>query len=232
MHINNLFIETTRRCQLECEHCLRGDTEYKDLDVTYLDELLEDVDRISSVTFTGGEPFLNPRIIQHFIEIVKKNDIEVGYFYIATNGIVFEKNTSEYVRKCLFILIELYLLMSAKENCSIQISTDHFHKTEITDDNMLYALSFTSHKGEIEEKYLLPEGRGAYWNTTRRPPATTWNYEYPEELMIYLNVNGRVCWNCDLSYETQDDISVSIQTARIVIKKCNKLYVKSILKCK
>jgi hypothetical protein len=211
---------------------LRGDTEYKDLDVTYLDELLEDVDRIDAVTFTGGEPFLNPRPILHFIEIVKENDIEVGSFYIATNGMVFENSTSEYVRKCLFILIELYLLMDDKENCMVQISTDHFHYGEITNNNMLYTLAFTSDKGDIEEQSLLPEGRGAYWNTIRRPPTTTWNYEYPDELMIYLNANGRVCWNCNLSYETQDDVSVSIRTARIVIKKCNKLYAKSVSKCK
>lgn len=58
INVYNLVIEVTRRCNMCCTHCLRGDAQ--DLDIS--DEVLETVARNiqpSSVTFTGGEPSLN-----------------------------------------------------------------------------------------------------------------------------------------------------------------------------
>ena len=39
MHICNLIIEITRRCNLQCDHCLRGNAESIDLDITTIDTL-------------------------------------------------------------------------------------------------------------------------------------------------------------------------------------------------
>ena len=73
MHINNLMIEVTRRCNLKCDHCLRGDAQNKDISTEYIDALLDQVTSIGSVTFTGGEPFLATYIIDYFLNKLKES---------------------------------------------------------------------------------------------------------------------------------------------------------------
>jgi len=87
MIVNSLLIEVTRRCQLSCSHCLRGGKQSINIDNRYIDTLLSKVDSINEITFTGGEPSLNCEAIDHFIKIAKKKKIDIGNFYIATNGI-------------------------------------------------------------------------------------------------------------------------------------------------
>ena len=86
LSINSLMIECTRRCNLSCKHCLRGDTQNLNMKPRHISALLKNVDYISSVTFTGGEPLLYPQAIDAFIQSVKEFNVDVGNFYIATNG--------------------------------------------------------------------------------------------------------------------------------------------------
>lgn len=59
---NSVFIEVTRRCNMCCAHCLRGDAESIDIQEKYIDAFLDSFETgayISSLTFTGGEISLN-----------------------------------------------------------------------------------------------------------------------------------------------------------------------------
>ena len=57
--IQNLAIEVTRKCNIKCAHCLRGDSQNKDIDLKYIDILLDQVNYIGHFCPTGGEPSLN-----------------------------------------------------------------------------------------------------------------------------------------------------------------------------
>lgn len=226
MHINNLVIETTRRCQLECPHCLRGDAEDINMNSKYLWDLLEGVTRINTVTFTGGEPFLYPNTIEAFISICAAWNIEVNSFFIASNGIIFEPSiriktkTKTLQEQSLLLIIKLYTMCPDKEMCSIRISNTPWHYSDISDNNLLTVFSFAHFEGEDwTDQSLIHEGRG--WGTRIEKNELDW--DYPEELMVCLNCNGKVVWNCNLSYETQEDEGVSINEARRIIQKCNKL---------
>jgi len=60
MNIDNLIIEITRKCNFTCDHCLRGEAQNKDIDHKVIDALLDNnIEYISNITFTGGEPSLN-----------------------------------------------------------------------------------------------------------------------------------------------------------------------------
>ena len=83
---DSLAVEVTRRCNMHCAHCLRGEAENKDISYEVMDALLRHVDGIGVVTFTGGEPSLNCRAIDQFRELCLKYDISVNGFYIVTNG--------------------------------------------------------------------------------------------------------------------------------------------------
>lgn len=72
MDIQNLVLEITRRCNMHCAHCLRGEAEDKDMDFAVIDRILELADSVQSVTFTGGEPSLYIPAIRYFFEKQKR----------------------------------------------------------------------------------------------------------------------------------------------------------------
>ena len=71
---NSVFIEVTRRCNMCCAHCLRGDAESIDIQEKYIDAFLDSFEKgayISSLTFTGGEISLNIPAIRYTLKAVK-----------------------------------------------------------------------------------------------------------------------------------------------------------------
>lgn len=71
----DVVIEVTRRCNMCCAHCLRGDAEAVDIQERYIDAFLDsfaNAGYISSLTFTGGEISLNiPAIYRHYLDAIQ-----------------------------------------------------------------------------------------------------------------------------------------------------------------
>ena len=88
LYIKNLCIEITRRCNMRCAHCMRGDAESVDISLKHISNLLRHVRYIHHFNITGGEPSLNVRAIRHILERVCAYGITVNNFYIVTNGSV------------------------------------------------------------------------------------------------------------------------------------------------
>ncbi|MCS2761363.1 radical SAM protein [Bacteroides ovatus] len=61
LYIKNLCIEITRRCNMRCTHCMRGDAESVDIPLKHISNLLRHVRHIHHFNITGGEPSLNVR---------------------------------------------------------------------------------------------------------------------------------------------------------------------------
>jgi organic radical activating enzyme len=205
MKIYSLTIEVTRRCNMSCYHCLRGCAQNKDLKKEDLKSLLNQVESISNVAFSGGEPSLNVEAINDFIELVKERNIVVNSFYIATNG---KRISKEFIIACL----ELYCLCEEKEQCQVSLSTDMFHRQEdyITlDDSLLSGLSFVSVQDEYKYRDFLKEGNLKDDDTfgTREVVQDSLeidlDYETIEEGTIYLNCEGEIILGCDWSFENQ-----------------------------
>lgn len=97
MHISsvsNVVIEITRRCNMCCAHCIRGDAENVDIQERYIDAFLDSFDKgacISSIVFSGGEISLNIPAIRYILKAVKERNISVGSFYMVTNGKAVDK---------------------------------------------------------------------------------------------------------------------------------------------
>ena len=71
MRIETLYLEVTRMCTLECEHCVRGDRENKFMSSETINNALKDVKEIGLLFFEGGEPLLAIDQILETIEIIK-----------------------------------------------------------------------------------------------------------------------------------------------------------------
>ena len=87
INASSLILEVTRKCNLHCAHCLRGDAQCVDMSKSTIDKLMPMLGKVSSVTFTGGEPSLNTGIIEYFFKRFEETHSYVPSFFVATNGI-------------------------------------------------------------------------------------------------------------------------------------------------
>jgi len=208
MEINNLVIELTRRCNMTCDHCLRGDIQDKDITYDILSSLLaeNDITYIQSVIFTGGEPSLYGQGITDFIDLCVYNDITIGTFYMTVNG----KECSD---AFLSVLEDLYDFCTNKAQSKVDISRTMFHTGQDEDIvTKLKTLSFVYEREEFMESGdftgIRRQGRGEDSTFVEGEESI------PQELIyasgdnisgiLYLNVNGDICAGCDLSYTNQD----------------------------
>jgi hypothetical protein len=205
--VNNLVIEVTRRCNMCCDHCLRGDAQALDLDIQYVKRLFAKISYIDSITFTGGEPSLVPHIIEAVLSEAKRRKIGIGNFYIATNA----KEVSD---KFLLVLLKLWTYCESNEISSVAVSNDGHHDYDEEGFKKLSALRFVGKKQEEDDELysadsIIKAGRAA-WNypCTRRLYMS--QYEVADSSIagdaeLYLNCQGNLIGNCNLSYEQQDD---------------------------
>ncbi len=205
-HIDNLFIEITRRCNMRCEHCLRGAAQRVDIQSGYVSEFLKQVSSVYSLTITGGEPSLNVEGILHLLKELKKNKVSVEYFYIVTNG---SKSTmsQKFVDAC----IDLYKYQDLKSTDSnfmpmLQMSDDEYHNQKLH-HKVVEALDvykfFSVRKNRYTRDNLLKEGRSRYG---RKLLISDLTIEDDERILgdVYLNALGYITTDCDMSYKTQN----------------------------
>jgi len=155
--ISDIVIEVTRRCNMNCCHCMRGEPQNIDMDLNYVRALFKQIDMISNITLSGGEPSLVPHILTSIIDIAKEEEVEIDSFYIATNAKVV---TDEFMKA----LIKWWLF--CRDNGSVAISSDDYHEN-IDEDNIrkLEAFRFVEKRNEDchynHGQGLIYEGRAA-----------------------------------------------------------------------
>jgi len=212
--VGNLIIEVTRRCNMICGHCLRGKAQNKKMTREYMISTITQFDYISNITFSGGEPSLNPAAIEDFIHICQMNDVSVGNFFIATNG---KRCTQRFIDA----VNHLYNFCDDNEVSKISISNDEFHEdaTEIA-LNRLFNLEFASNRNEDgklefwygEKTNMINQGLFSE-NYGYGRENTPESFEYVDkeelkdgninELTLYLNCDGKIILGCDWSYKNQ-----------------------------
>lgn len=202
VYVENLIIEVTRMCNLECGHCMRGEREPRILDIKHLENLLPEIHCIGSITLTGGEPAL---VVHTLIEIrncLVKHRVEVQNFYLVTNGTMI---TPAFVLE----MINWWCMCTINEGTHIQISRSLWHGNGDIDISMLQALSFFSERGMLMEDELISEGRavgiapkeemvGEYLGATLSEKTLSIDGE------LYINCLGMFVSGCDYSYENQN----------------------------
>ncbi len=203
MDISNLVIEITRRCNMACSHCLRGEQENNNIDFKYIDSLLSQVNSISSVTFSGGEPSLYTEAIEYFLNVAKRKRIEINEFYIATNG---KSITEDFIITCL----KMYSYCNEKETCKVDVSNDYFHAEDSNyNTELLSGLAFFNRKFEKEAEYYEGINQGYYLENYGDGRELEENSIYSiddfNDTAIYLNCLGEIINGCDWSYDNQNE---------------------------
>ena len=216
IQVRSLIFEVTRRCQLQCGHCLRGRRQNMELSKEIVDKMLSQITSISEITFTGGEPTLNLPIIRYILEQIKKRNIPIYGFFIATNGL---SNQMEFAH----IILDYMPMFEDEEYCSVSVSKDMYHGTYGVKSPVEYLACYSNSKEQKDEndfKGLLNRGMAkenflpeAY----DRPYDTDFSvesYEYDGKTeveidLVYVCCDGTICADCDLSYEDMKYYSVT-----------------------
>lgn len=219
--VAEMVLEVGRMCNLQCDHCLRGECENLTMPFEIAKKAIDLVTDINTITFSGGEPTLYGKEIAKIIDYIIASKKSVGAFYIASNGTLY---SPELMRA----LVELYTYCRKKEMCYFDISTDRYHKqsyAELHHKPLMFhpaydAFSFVTRRGELKEDYVILEGRAkdnCYSDRTPKYNAkfdlATWGADgkgnwYNECEMMYVTAKGQISPNCDLSYDTFDELDL------------------------
>lgn len=207
----NLVLEVTRRCNMQCNHCMRGDAQDTDMDTTVIQRLFEGTREIKHLTLTGGEPSLCPEVIDYIAYYIRQNFCRIGSFFCATNA-------KEYSEPFVAALNKLYDLCADKKECILSVSIDQFHNdqdpTAIAQYRELPYYRGTKEKGLIRKADILSEGRAEKLGLGRVviPPnerfyELTFNgFDMEVGDRVYVNAFGDVLASADLSYEKQSRV--------------------------
>lgn len=156
----NVVIEVTRRCNMNCAHCLRGDAQNLDISTDVIDRFFGAFAYgadISTITFTGGEISLNVQAIEYVLEKAKEKDISISSFYMVTNG-----KEKETILPLLLASMKWYAYAYDNEVSGLALSKDAFHeKIPSENERMLSAVSYFSQDKNMEDKQnitLINEG--------------------------------------------------------------------------
>lgn len=126
MYVDNLHLQVTRNCTLECEHCLRGDRERVNMNPHILDQLFMDVKKVGMLLLTGGEPLIAIQTLEHLVQILKSRQVKVRKITLITNGTIL----SPRVLKVLHDLQDNSYLI-------LKLSSDIFHNLELEKRGLL-----------------------------------------------------------------------------------------------
>ena len=224
---HNLILEVTRRCNMSCAHCLRGNSQDADMTPETLRRVFEIFKDVDEIAFTGGEPSLNVPIINQTIDILEQNGIHPCSFFIATNG---KENVDELLQACdrLYKLCHditnaktleytdirwLHKLMNSEEAYGgLALSADPYHEP-IPLENVLKLMSrtyFTDVKIQEFKKDPFPQliraGSAVFLPSelTHEPYISNASASGPDCFeQVYISADGDILFDSDLDYANQ-----------------------------
>ncbi len=120
MIVGSLYLEITRLCTLQCEHCLRGESRNEVMSPETIVNTLKDIKEIDFLLISGGEPLTAVRQIRTIIEMIKMNKIKVKTISLVSNATVLNKNVISALKE-----------LSTLGEFNFQLSYDAFHHMEL-----------------------------------------------------------------------------------------------------
>lgn len=218
MNIPNLIIEVTRKCNMACPHCLRGDAEKISFDYKMLPNVFSGIDYIETITFTGGEITVALPTFEKIVEYICTRNIKFVNFYIKTN-------LKKVSKKFLLLVDMLYQKAESNDISNLDFSFDIYHDSDEFINNYWrykdfqeelcladYITNLNVNKEPLEYK-LIYEGNATKWfnfeDSYRKPSFFNGFFEEGDdcfcENIVYVAANGNVISDCNLSYEHIDE---------------------------
>ena len=225
--ITDLVIEITRRCNMACAHCLRGDAQDLDMNPSFLDDLFSRLNQASTIVFTGGEPSLRPDLISYALRAAKRNHVSVEqvYRYCFLNQYGAKKNLVDARRA--HDIIRDYKSEDTIAGCYVSLSMDRFHEPVSLDSLSKLATlpRLMADKYSKNDDPVLNTGRAKATRAGTVDPAELRPWEYDDRSKdldiedcgrgifnvesLYLAADGALLKHCDYAYTDQPRYTIS-----------------------
>ena len=132
-------------------------------------------------------------------------------FYVVTNG-------KQNVLDLAITMLKWYGKMEEPDMCGLALSSDKFHEEPMKDEVcVLKGLSFFRPEDKAQDpnhdRWILNSGNALENGIGYRPAEEDLTIradlydDWATVEMLYVSANGKICGNCDASYETVDDFA-------------------------
>ena len=118
----SLMIELTRKCNLSCKHCMRGDAQDVTITREIIDTIFENVGDCSRFSFTGGEPLLALDELEYFVDRIIESGYNTNVIDLVTNGTVMDRHIMD--------VFEKFCYSGKGREAHLLISNDRFHSQD------------------------------------------------------------------------------------------------------
>ncbi len=228
-----LTIEVTRRCNIKCGICMRGDAQNINIQKNYIDALFDLNNKdykfhfIDNICFTGGEPTLYPEIIIYTINKIIDEELPVKNLSMVTNGQIFipelvvafnKFNKYSNIRQASRIrkewanmreLIDEFIIANTNGHVTIALSTDVYHapiSEKIKSSYCLLAEGLKVIDKTIKEEDIIKSGYADFGKELKPHEGL---YSMENDLItfyenLYLTAKGELLFGGDGSYEFLD----------------------------
>ena len=139
----DIEISLTRRCNMDCPHCYKGNSENVDLTKDDIDALISQTEMIGNLYLTGGEPTLRLDLMSYLLERVEAEDIPVFKLVVVSNGLTNADAVSDVLQSW-----AKYIRQSNKDYKGIDSTSDSFVELRISRDK------FHSHSDFVEKQIV------------------------------------------------------------------------------
>lgn len=127
VYIRNFSIEVTRRCNMACSHCMRGNAMTLDISHAYIRNMLSRVCAVHNINITGGEQSLNVKAMRYLLSHLKHREIHVDRFYIVTNGSL-SSISHEFIETCCALYDYQTEKVEDTGRCMLELSDDRLRQ--------------------------------------------------------------------------------------------------------
>ncbi len=154
-YVDNLGIVITNRCNLNCDHCIRGKKNSQDIKNEVIDEIFNQIVGVGMLNICGGEPLLALDKIEYLFNKIIENKIHVETIAITINGTIYNQRFESLLDK-----INEYLKARTGGDVFFAVSLDKYHQKEMKRLGLDYNFDFLKSKyfymfRELDEKLKL-----------------------------------------------------------------------------
>ena len=217
MRLEDLVLVSTHRCNMSCDHCLRGWAENQDM---HFDIALDAIRTLKprKLTITGGEPTLRMDLLEEVYQLFRMTPEEYRFgLFIATNGKMSVRKTIRFME----IMVHMARLCDGDNNSiALRVSRDEYHThhdwaynkiRQIVDEfDDEYKLSLEHYKPFGDFRGVINTGKAEEFSLGRRDvesvdPEITWCREWDGEISVLgpitIDTDGSVISGCNRSYD-------------------------------
>ena len=218
------MLELTRRCDMTCSHCLRGDAQGVDMSEHTLITALRLFEGVTSeIGIGGGEPTLKPALLSRLRHSIIWTGIFPDTITLVTNGKRLVKEIAnveyddydEYGDMIAGPANDAIRELSWNADIEISVSVDRWHGTEATQRLNTIESSFeyfpkvrVSSQGPVSPSNLIGIGRAKGYRALEVYLAEEC-HDIGSYQMMYVTVKGDIYISCDMSYKMYDSLTRS-----------------------